>query len=318
MIVQPTVAPDPIPIGTVDQWGRVWDGRGWRCPVGIPEAPQDGRYWGRNNGSWQLVVGALNDNAIGDFTVGGNLTVWKNIYGQENFYLVGDANIGGTMTANEAVINGLLTVEGGADIGGGCHVNDYLNVGTRATTGFPASGQGTGVVLDENGNIYGSNLISNGTATTQGPAGESGTGICLDPSGTLFVSTQIDVGANPNIMNLTSNGLYVMGTGVFGQAVSAAGVVLTSDRRHKSNIRAASEGLEALHKLRARRFVRQQREELGLIAQDVEAVLPDAVRTISHKNVTPHLGIDLGAMIAVLVNAVNDLADDVAALKARK
>lgn len=59
----PVTAPSPIPIGTIDQFGRVWDGITWRCPVGIPEAPRDGQLYGRQNATWQLAVSAVNGEA---------------------------------------------------------------------------------------------------------------------------------------------------------------------------------------------------------------------------------------------------------------
>lgn len=114
-------APSPIPIGTVDQWGRVWDGTMWRCPVGIPEAPADGRFYGRQNETWQLGVGGVNAEVYGDLTVDDNLFVTKN------------ATVGEKLRAGC-----LVGVTDGSVASSSC-VGEHLDV-TTASFSIPASG----------------------------------------------------------------------------------------------------------------------------------------------------------------------------------
>ena len=315
MSVFPTTAPSPIPIGSVDQWGRVWDGIMWRCPVGIPEAPQDGRYYGRVNGTWGLVIGSSDDSAIGDFTVFGNLTVYKNIYGQENFELVGNANIGGQLTANEMLCNGDLTVEGGTDIGGGLEVQQYINCGPESAN-VPA-GQGSITCINANVNQNENIGVMNQTAGALFVLHGGSINIMAGGDFQMY-STETWQGPGPDLtFNINGTGdIAKANNGYFSGAVTASNITASSDRRSKTNIQPADEGLDVVRKIHARRFQRGRGVELGLVAQDVQGVVPDAVRRISPDN--SQLGIDVMAMIALLVNSVNELAEAVAELQRRK
>lgn len=113
-----------------------------------------------------------------------------------------------------------------------------------------------------------------------------------------------------------------------GDAFISAGVWLVSDARKKQNIAAIERPLERLRALKGVRFdwrdpgkqASGAPGQLGLVAQDVEAILPQAVSE------TPRgvKAINIGAMQAVVVEAVRELADrcdrlegEVAVLRAR-
>ncbi|MCS6838642.1 MAG: tail fiber domain-containing protein [Bdellovibrionaceae bacterium] len=85
--------------------------------------------------------------------------------------------------------------------------------------------------------------------------------------------------------------------------ISAGGTVTAaSDRKIKSHIRDLKEGLAVILQLKPRRYVKNGREEIGFIAQEVQEALPevvtekDGVLYLSYQNMT-----------AVLVNAIKDL-----------
>lgn len=65
-----------------------------------------------------------------------------------------------------------------------------------------------------------------------------------------------------------------------------------------------------------REVVPETREEIGLIAQDVQAVMPEAVTETTHGHGGTTLGLDYNAVVAVLVNAVRELHDRLATLEA--
>ena len=98
----PASPSSPIPIGTVDQFGRVWDGISWRCPVGIPEAPQDGNPYGRQNMQWVRVISWSNGEAE-NITVDDTLTA--------NIVNACNVNVSDTLTANNATIQALTVVQ---------------------------------------------------------------------------------------------------------------------------------------------------------------------------------------------------------------
>ena len=87
-----------------------------------------------------------------------------------------------------------------------------------------------------------------------------------------------------------------------------------SDLRSKENIEHADDvGLDVVKRLLPKRFNRleQDRRELGFIAQDIEDVLPEAVRT----DINDRLGIDQMPMLAALVNAIKELSAEFETLR---
>jgi hypothetical protein len=129
-----------------------------------------------------------------------------------------------------------------------------------------------------------------------------------------------------NFYTATANNVeqfYVTGDGeIYAQNTTVQSL---SDGRLKENIREATEGLGVVLNLRPVRYDWKQgygndrKDQLGFIAQEVEAVFPDAVSlwksastaTEQYKTVGP------AALIPVLVKAVQELAAEVATLKAR-
>jgi len=92
-----------------------------------------------------------------------------------------------------------------------------------------------------------------------------------------------------------------------------------SDANVKTDLREAEHGLTHVCALTPQRFRRTtsattDREEVGFVAQDVQAVIPEAVHDIGTKE-TPLLAMQIDPIVAALVNAVKELAKEVAELK---
>src|SRR5215472_12929761 len=120
--------------------------------------------------------------------------------------------------------------------------------------------------------------------------------------------------ASTFLMRLTSGGnLSINGTLSQG-----------SDETTKNTIAAFAPGVSVAAQLLPKTFIYNNdptnTQHLGFIAQDVEAILPDAVSASSFTNsegaTTTSLGLDLTAIVAVLANAVKQLIGRVAALEA--
>jgi hypothetical protein len=91
-----------------------------------------------------------------------------------------------------------------------------------------------------------------------------------------------------------------------------------SDSRTKSNIQAMTGALAKINALVGKRFERNGRQEVGFIAQEVEAVIPEAVVTIAeHNGLTDAKALHHGSILSVLVEAVKELSSANAALEAR-
>ena len=73
--------------------------------------------------------------------------------------------------------------------------------------------------------------------------------------------------------------LFVTNAGYFGNTVTAAEFLTPSDRRLKENIFKVVNATSTLQELEGVRFrwITSQKPDIGLIAQNVKAVLPEAV-----------------------------------------
>ena len=97
---------------------------------------------------------------------------------------------------------------------------------------------------------------------------------------------------------------------------SATTLKATSDKRKKTNITETSADLSAI---KAYRYKFKEPSEVdkgfhvGLIAQEVEKILPEAVS----KDEKGFLTLDYNAVVAVLVDEVNQLKSEIKQLKAK-
>ena len=86
--------------------------------------------------------------------------------------------------------------------------------------------------------------------------------------------------------------------------LAAASWTYGSDRRMKENITPLSYGLSSLMQLKPAQFdyISGQKDQLGFIAQDVQTVLPELVKTLPNGM----LGLQTEGMIPVIVNAIQE------------
>jgi hypothetical protein len=97
----------------------------------------------------------------------------------------------------------------------------------------------------------------------------------------------------------TCNAIYTTGT------VSASDFTATSDRRLKSDISTISNALETVKGLRGVYFTRlgETKRSVGVIAQEVEEVLPEVVHGDEMKSVS------YGNIVGLLIEAVKELSE---------
>ena len=210
----------------------------------------------------------------------------------------GNVGIGTTSPAQKLDVNGNLLLEG----------YNTLYVGTNLLLGgnqFNVSSGCTYCELAINYSGYSNAILNlyNGSGASK---------VVLNPNGNSYFN-----GGNVGI-GTTSPGtaLQVNGT------VTATNVVLTSDRRLKSNIKPLEvKALEVVGKLRPVTYEwKQQRDagtrgvQIGFIAQDVEAVLPQVVVTQDDAEKTKALKYE--ELIPVLTQAAQELTQAVQDLKA--
>ena len=93
--------------------------------------------------------------------------------------------------------------------------------------------------------------------------------------------------------------------------------IITSDRRLKTNIKPISGAISKVSKLKGVYFdwindkpagvaVLDDRRHIGLIAQDVREVVPEAVFNLPNQK---HLGVDYGSLVSLLISAFNEYTE---------
>ncbi len=149
--------------------------------------------------------------------------------------------------------------------------------------------------------------------------------------GTLKFYTANGIGLPPGSledsherMRITSDGKVGIGTYPDdpSQKLEVRGNVLAdnfqqpSDRRLKENIRPLQTSLPDINKLLPARYtlISTGEENIGLIAQDVEAVFPEAVKT---SKTTGYKSIEYSQLTAALIKATQELSAENDALKAQ-
>lgn len=157
----------------------------------------------------------------------------------------------------------------------------------------------------------------------------------LTLKGNIFVQSPANAGnffqidTNPAATRLASHldqvVFYNTGTSTFN-SIQVKNVYNYSDARAKANIQSLSQGLSILQQLRPVSYNFTDNsdntkfrkggdgKEIGLLAQEVEQVLPNIVLTDPDGNKL----INYTSLIAVLINAVKDLNEKVAALEAQQ
>lgn len=102
---------------------------------------------------------------------------------------------------------------------------------------------------------------------------------------------------------------------VAGSIVAAGNVTAYSDIRIKANVETIPDALDKLDHIRGVTYTRidlddKEQRYAGVIAQEIEAVLPEAVRDLGNIK-----AVDYNATIALLIQAVKELRDKVEALR---
>ena len=98
-----------------------------------------------------------------------------------------------------------------------------------------------------------------------------------------------------------------------GAATFNNNVTAFSDARLKDNIETLKDGLDKVEQLRGVTYTRDDREEIGVIAQEVEKILPEIVLTADDEMGTK--SVDYSRLTAVLIEAVKDLSAKVKELE---
>ncbi|MBT7080057.1 MAG: tail fiber domain-containing protein, partial [Chloroflexi bacterium] len=96
--------------------------------------------------------------------------------------------------------------------------------------------------------------------------------------------------------------------------ISATGTVCsTSDRRVKDNIKTIENALDKVDNLRGVSYTKDGKTEVGVIAQEVEEVVPEVVQT----NEAGMKSVAYGNLVGVLIESVKELKAEIEDLRSQ-
>jgi hypothetical protein len=276
------------------------------------------------------LAAALNTTGT-SLSVLGSGALYANTTGSYNTAIGKDALVSNTTASNNTAVGyqALYTNTGTQNVAIG---SQALYSNTSAVNSV-AIGYQAGQYNTASGNIF----IGQGAGTTRATTGEFNIliGATAQNSATGGAS-EIVIGTNNPTGKGGSTGFINAGGGGVYQGNNSASWSTTSDRRLKKNIVDNTEGLDKITAIRVRNFEYKLPEEvtelepesavpntgvqLGVIAQELQAVLPDCVK----EETTGVLSVDPDNLTWYMINAIKDLktlvdaqAAEIAELKAK-
>ena len=275
--------------------------------------------------------------------IGGQWTVTNNTSGAFSIYMVSAA--GGSSIVIPQGYRTIVSCDG-------------TSTGMKLSVNTPVVAYGSNTYVQYNNNglltgtggltFNGTTLIANALTVTTGGINTTGSGFALgnQPGGAPYYS--YTVGASPggfqSVLDFFNDGTtyagarFVVGTSSpaeykfrnDGNAYAPVAWIDLSDKRVKDNQQRIENSLGRVARLTGLTYTRNDIAQMdgapiigaGLLAQDVAAVLPEAVSIAgpapaSNPDGPGLMALNYDAVIALLVNAVNELKAKVDALEAR-
>ena len=225
----------------------MWDGRSWTCMVALPDAPRDGVMYGRLNGVWSPALSA-NGGEVLALTVDGQL-VAGSLQVNNGANIAGGLNVTGGETVDDLNVTNNLAVVGSATITGGSFVVD--NTGSGGAIEAHDTGYGDAYCLQVYSELTGFLIgfwYGGGANTTY-------------PTAQVVGSIQYNFSTGVTLFNSSSDASLKDDEG----APNAKDIGSMIDELEPKKFRWKGErgGKDETH--------------LGLMAQDVNRVFPDAV-----------------------------------------
>ena len=225
---------------------------------------------------------------------------------------IGDSNITDTGTlitlGSNTVVSGTFIATGTTLVSGSSQITGISNAQlTNSTISGKALGTNLSTLTISSGlsgtSYNGSSDITIANTGVLGLSGGTGVSVTGTNSNlTVSIGQQVATGASPTFAGLTING-----------AITATGDItafFTSDKRHKNNIQIIPNALEKVSKLNGVTWewnddvheVTKSTPKTGLIAQEVQEVLPEVVK----EREDGFLALDYSKMMGLMVEAIKE------------
>jgi len=134
----------------------------------------------------------------------------------------------------------------------------------------------------------------------------------LDVVGSASISNSLIIGFSSTENPESNDKLKINGNAQFVGSTRADGYYYNSDRRYKSDIEALQSPLENLFKLSGYTYFNKlsQKQDIGVIAQEVETVYPELVQT----DADGYKSVQYGNLVAPIIEAIKELAHKIDSL----
>ena len=129
---------------------------------------------------------------------------------------------------------------------------------------------------------------------------------------TSFASTVAGVGPDALQYQISMSGSYSGDFSVFGNITATSNVTAYSDERLKTNIRTVDNALDKVSNMRGVYFDKEGKASVGVIAQEMEKILPEVVFDGEYKSVA------YGNIVGILIEAIKELKNEIELLKQNK
>lgn len=222
-----------------------------------------------------------------------------------------------------AIITGSLTVTGDAVVFGRITAQEFHTEFVNASVVYESGSTKWGDTLNDFHNVTGSLNIT-GSLTLQGPFVVKGnTKFGVDCTSNHEITGSLRVNSSCLRQHYISSGSFGINTKnpqydlhVIGQIQASRNILAFSDARLKDNVQPIESSLDIINAIGGYTYTRNDWNDLpgiGTIAQEVEAVLPNAV----HSDEEGYLSVDYNALTAVLLEAVKTQNKVIQDLQAR-
>lgn len=194
-----------------------------------------------------------------------------------------------------------------------------LNITVADATKLPLAGGALTGNLTSTGTVKVNNTTASTSATTGALTTTGGLGVV----GAAWITGAITSAGIIKTTNATASTSATTGSAVFagglgvggamfitGGITSAANITAYSDIRLKDNIEYVNNAVAKVTQLNGITYTRKDQEDqttryVGLVAQEVQAVLPEAIKVLEDEQQT--LTVDYQGLVGVLVEAIKEL-----------
>ena len=264
-------------------------------------ATNPNKYFRLNSGGALEIVNSAYTTTILSLTDTGTLTVPA-------------ISAGGTVGTSGQVLQSTGTGLQWASVGGTGTVTS-ITAGTGLSGGTITS-SGT-IALANTAVTAGSYTLASITVDAQGritsaSSGSGGGTVNTGTAGQLAFYASSTTAVSPlTALTWTSGTTTLALSGTF----SATTLTETSDARLKTNVQPITNALSIVNALDGKTFIKDKKERVGLIAQQVQQILPQVVETADDEMKT--LSVSYGSIVAVLIEAIKEQQVQIDELKAK-